>query len=462
MSTSIPVAVKPLFRTTCVNQPIGIYEGEVKILREGYSDLLSNGLLQWRWMPSPDLYLTVYLDSEANAHDAFEYDEITLVVPGFEKMSFRPTNFHFGDSITLSATARSHYVMQTSNLPELQCLRFHLSNFLPYLGEGVIDEDEQGRQLRSGRLVLSENGWRVTIDNLRETSDLLAILKESGGHAIMHSGQLEKENGTPFTVEDARAFLQGLSFFLSFAAGRWTQPILWWVPSKTTNEIPKLIIPTGLRLDSWHTLQSWSSHRLHEGRADMGNMFPGFMARYRQAPDLVRLSVAWYTEVLSDKLVSDSRIVLTQVAVELLAESLPPLLGCKALKGAAEQRLRGLLLLRLPHMNLEVPASLSRLTSILDQPPINSWNKGASGLPDGASVIISIRNKIAHGARTSAEKALLKNNLALYEVSQLGIWYLEHILLSWFGFKGRYRSRIILTGWVNSGEIFPPLSSTTP
>jgi hypothetical protein len=460
MSTSIPVALKPLFRTAHVNQPIDIYEGEVKISREGYPDLSGNGLLQWRWMPSPDLYLRVHLDSETDAHDAFEDDEITLVVPGFETMPFRPTNFHFGDSTTLSATARSHDVLQPSNLPELRCLRFHLSNFLPFLGEGIMDEDEQGKQLRSGRLVLLENGWRVTIDNLRETSDLLKILKESGGHAIMHSGQLEKENGTPFTVEDARAFLQGLSFFLSFAAGRWIQPILWWVPSATSNEMPKLITPTGLRLDSWHSLQSWSSHRLHEGRADMGNMFSGFMARYRQAPDLVRLSTAWYTEVLSDKLVSDSRIVLTQVAAELLAESLPPLLGYKALKGAAEQRLRGLLLLLLPHMSLEVPASLSRLTSILNQPPINSWNKGANGLPDGASVIISTRNKIAHGARTSAEKAFLKNTLALYEVSQLGIWYLEHILLSWFDFEGRYRSRIILTGWVNSGEVFPPSSST--
>ncbi len=460
MSPSIPVAIKPLFHTTYVNQPIDVYEGEVNILREGQPNLQGIGLLQWRWMPSPNLYLKVHLDSEADAHDAFENNEITLVVPGLEKMSFLTTNFHFGDSTTLSAIARSRYTLQPSNLSELQCLRFHLSNFLPYLGEGIMDEDEQGKQLRSGRLVLSESGWRVTIDNLRETSDLLASLEELGGHAITHSGQLEREDGNPFTLEDATAFLQGLSFFLSFAAGRWTQPILWWAPSENITEVPKLIIPTGLRLDSWHNLQSWSSHRFHEGRTDMGNMFPGFMTRYRQAPDLVRLSIAWYTEVLSDKLVSDSRIVLTQVAVELLAESLPPLLGCKALTGAAEQRLRGLLLLLLPHMNLEVPASLSRLTSILNQPPISSWNKGAKGLPDGASVIISTRNKIAHVARTSAEKALLKNNLALYEVSQLGIWYLEHILLSWFNFKGRYRSRIILTGWVNNGEVFPPSSAT--
>ena len=423
------------------------------------------GLVQWRWLPSPELYVKADLNDFKSTHEAFKADELILKVPGMEPVSFLPTNFQFGNLSTVSLSGDIDGFLQPTTLPCLKELNFHIPNFPSYHGR-AIQKSSPTTTLggwRAGRMMLKDSGWQVTIDNLDETSTLIKELAATGGHAITHIGRLEREDNSPFTLTEAKEFTEGLSFFLSFVAGRWTQPVLWWTPGSTPQDAPLMIIPSSLRLDSWKPSHSWANFRGPLNTEEISTLFPAFMNWFRRAPDLLRLSVSWYTEILSNKLVSDSRIVLTQVALELLAEALPPLLGQKAIKGTAEFRLRGLLKLVSPNTPLPVPASLSRLTSILTQPPADSWNKGAGGVADGPSVVISTRNKIAHGARTLAEKALLRNVMVMYEASQLGLWYMEHVLLGWFGYSGRYRSRIVLSGWENEGDVFPlPLPTTGP
>ena len=177
---------------------------------------------------------------------------------------------------------------------------------------------------------------------------------------------------------------------------------------------------------------------------------------------MLRLGISWYLEVLSNKLVSDSRIVLTQSALELLAMALPPLIGYKA-KGKAEHRLRNLITNLVPSVPLSVQSSLTRLTAILSEEPATNWNRTSAGVADGASTLVSIRNLIAHPAREEAKKKLLRNVMALHEASQLGVWYLKLILLSWLGYSGHYHPRVILKGWLDQGEIFPcPNPASTP
>ncbi len=361
-----------------------------------------------------------------------------------------PTNFDFGGNITGKLLG----MYRPSIIIDLAELDFHIPNFPNYHGN-VIKSSTGG--LRSGRMELHADVWSIIIDNLDGTDVLTKSLKENGGHAITHTGKLKSHDNAPFQLSEAEAIMECLSFYLSFISGRWSPPILW-VGKQSLDSKNIQIIPANLRLDSWKSTNSWCNINGIKVANDIRALFPSFLNKFKAEHELFRLSVSWYLEVLSDDLVSDSRIILTQAALELLALSIPPLYGQKA-KGKAEHRLRGLLQLVVPTVSLAVPSSLARLTAVLDEEPAKSWNKSNSGHADCASVIVSVRNLIAHPARTLAEKGLLRNTMALYEASQLGVWFLEVVLLGWLSYSGRYRSRLKRFGWAGEGEPFPSPSA---
>jgi len=51
-------------------------------------------------------------------------------------------------------------------------------------------------------------------------------LDNQGGYAITNTAKLERNNGEPFTAQQAEEIMIGLCYFLSFVAGRWVSPIL--------------------------------------------------------------------------------------------------------------------------------------------------------------------------------------------------------------------------------------------
>ncbi|TGE23533.1 hypothetical protein [Hymenobacter metallicola] len=450
--SSAPPALQPLFKTTRLNEPITIYEGELQLIITGRAPLVCQGSVQWRWLISPELFIKAEASSVEYLHDAFLTSATQIAIPGIAPFHFSSTNIHIGETMSISGHPRSIY--KPAVTPPQRQLYFHLPNFPNYNGESISapPSAELLGSWRRGRMSLKAAGWVVTLDNLAETKTLAEELRETGGYAITHTGKLEREDEALFTLEEAQAFMECINFFLSFVAGRWTQPVLWWIFSGDDSQSTQMIIPANQRLDSWRQTNSWANTKGWQSGEDISGLFPAFVDRFTQASKLLRLSISWYIEALSSQLVSDSRIVLTQVGLELLAEALPPLVGAGALKGPAEHRLRGLLKLVMPSLNTAVPASLTCLVAVLSQPPAMNWNKSTGGVADGPSVVVSMRNLIAHGARKPAEKALLANSTVMYEASQLGLWYLELVLLNWLDYEGHYKPRIVIGGWIDDGE----------
>ncbi|RYE21918.1 MAG: hypothetical protein EOP45_08980 [Sphingobacteriaceae bacterium] len=444
-----PVATRPIFRTNKLNEVINIFEGNFALEMEDGKSLPCSGTLQWNWLPTPKLQFKAHFNLELSdahqVHTAFLSPNTKVHIPGFAPIAAAPHNFQLFTTITGSLRG----LLKPNDRNELKSLIFHVPNFPDYCGRAIRSE----KSARTGRLFLQAAGWDVTIDNLEKTAGLLKVLNERSGYAITHAGVLKRTDGDAFLLEDAEKFMEYLSFYLSFLTGRWSPPILW-VGKFTDGESDAYIIPAYLRLDNWIPAQSWCNIAGRGVQGDIEALFPSFIDRFTKYPELFRLAVSWYLEVLSNKLVSDTRIVLTQAALELLGLGLPPLLGHKV-TGKAEHRIRNLFTYLTPHVPLHVPASLSNLTAILIQEPAKNWNRTKSGLPDIPSVIVSTRNLIAHPAQKETDKALLCNIMALYEISQLGIWYLEIVLLSWLEYKGHYNSRLISGGWVHEGEVFP-------
>lgn len=449
---SLPTALQPVFQTTELNRPITLFEGDFALHTEDNSIIPCSGIIQWCWLPEPKLIFEanqkgVLIDGIQTIYKAFHSSKTQVQIPGVALLEAQPTNLQlFGGS--MSGRLRGLY--RPAENTELAELTFHVPNFPDYSGR-AINTGPQG--FRTGRIVLQAAGWEILIDNLPDTDKLIKLLEANSGYAITHVGSLKRMDAAPFRLEEAEVIMEYLSFYLCFLTGSWSPPILW-VGQHATERSKAYITPANIRLDRWYPAQSWCNIEGNKVFEDIEPLFTSFVNKFISEPELFRLSISWYLEVLSDKLVSDTRIVLVQAALELLGLSLPPLVGKKPF-GKAEDRIRNLFTLFAPKAPLAVPTSLPYLTSILTEEPAKNWNKTKSGVPDIPSVIVSARNLIAHPAHKPADKKLLSNFLALHDISQLGVWYLEVVLLSWLNYSGRYSLRLQRGGWVHKGEVFP-------
>ena len=94
---------------------------------------------------------------------------------------------------------------------DLTWVDFQLANFTVFFDGGAEEVP--------WRLLLDDDRWRVTIDQVEDASERLKALRRIGGGAVMHAGRLEHPNGSPFTWPEATEILHGLQLLLAFAAG---------------------------------------------------------------------------------------------------------------------------------------------------------------------------------------------------------------------------------------------------
>jgi len=285
---SLPVALEPLFRTTKLNEPIIIYEGNLTIHSEDSLSLSYSGTVQWNWLPSPGLIVAAEFQMDHGqqlcaAHKAFFSTNTRIEVPGMAAIRMLPTHFDLGGNIT-GKLQGMYYPQDSQDLTELV---FHIPNFPNYHGN-VIKNGAEGA--RSGRIVLDADVWSVIIDNLDSTDTLTNSLKEEGGYAITHVGVLKRHDAAPFKLADAEALMECLGFFLSFISGRWSPPILW-VGKQFPCLKTVLIVPANLRLNSWKSTDSWCNINGIKVADDIRALFPIFLNRFTNEHELFRLSV---------------------------------------------------------------------------------------------------------------------------------------------------------------------------
>jgi hypothetical protein len=100
---------------------------------------------------------------------------------------------------------------------------FCLPNFTRLTGEPILYPD---CSCRANRLALEGGGWKIVLDCVENERACEEFLKASSGFAVTHIGRLERADGKTFTAVDARPILDALTWYMSFACGRWTGPCL--------------------------------------------------------------------------------------------------------------------------------------------------------------------------------------------------------------------------------------------
>lgn len=294
---------------------------------------------------------------------------------------------------------------------------FHIFNFPDFkaLGEG---------------LVLTTDGWNVTIAETPHTKELCKSLERQGGYVITHVGRIEREDGS-FSRHQLEDFLRCLHYFLSFCLGRWSGVDL---PVAFDTRGNRAFEQWGLGLaasGAWNVSLSWFSHHFPEMLVDV---FPGFYALWKVSTwkATLRDALYWYLGA-NDRGVGigvDTGIILAQTALECLAWT-----HCvKSARLASEKDFesRGLSAskrLRLLASSLGIPLEMPHgATALLKLPPERR--------SDIAEATTWIRNGLIH---PSTERQPPEG--AYSEAWLLSMWLLDLVLLRLCDYQGKYANR---------------------
>ena len=161
----------------------------------------------------------------------------------------------------------------------------------------------------------------------------------------------------------------------------------------------------------------------------------------------LRLAIAWYIEANAARTALESRVIMSQVALELLgwvhlveATASFTRKGFKAMR--AEEQMRALL------QSLGVPTAFPpHMTAVQDL--------GLEDVTDGPSAVVRLRNALTHQTPSKRAAVSALDPQAWYECTQLALQYVEWVLLGLCGYRGRYARRA-WKGWKGDDEVLVP------
>ena len=268
--------------------------------------------------------------------------------------------------------------------------------------------------------------WKVKIRSLISTREDQESVKEKGGYALTHVGEVSTADDSPFTGKDASSILESLKLFLCFANG-----------SQCIPTCPSGLDPSGAPVWSqwsspieWERVPlSWFDRQCPELLSDL---FPRYMNKlgtdnWREA---LCDAIWWYVGANHSSHGIEAGIVFAQTAIERLSYEyavcemkLVEKKGFDGLRASDQYRL----LLSSLAIPLEIPSSATALTA---QQKKRKWL-------DAPHALTEIRNDFVHGGRT---RATLPDECYV-EAWKLTVWIVEMAILALCGYRGKHWNR---------------------
>ena len=311
---------------------------------------------------------------------------------------------------------------------KMKYLVFHLFNFKDAIGTRRSSKKKGTKTLSLNHFELLNDEWRVEICSTVDTQDQFQKLKKEGGYRLTHVGCLNNKDGTKFSVNAANDILFMLRFFLSFAKGRWCEPICAMGFDDKDNPIweswasPK---------EPWANPSSWFDPN-HNSQLE--SLFPGFSNRWKNKnwQETLRETIYWYMNANNNQSIGiDAGIILTQTAIERL--SYEHAVGSKQLVShEGFKKLRASDKFRLLFSSISVP--IDTLAKTPDLQKLAKKFKWA----DAPHALTEVRNSLVH----PEHKLRGQLSTSYYATWHLGLWYLELSILHICEYEGSYFNRI--------------------
>jgi hypothetical protein len=438
-----PDPISPAFDVGGINEPVTLHDGKLKFSVPDKLEEVAEGEIAWVWQPTTGPKFEAQVD---NAHPIFESDTVEIETPSSDVVE----TFASGAEGLTSGIITGHISkLRIGAGKDLKAIRFHLPNFEKVIGGLVSEETEDGVTSRRGRIVMKKDGWVVKIDSLSDIEEKEEALKEEGGFGVTHVGLIEREDSSEFSHDEVEELIEILGFLLSFARGLWSQPILIDGYGSLEQEEPGFVSLKNRRLDAHQTRMTWFSKFLSDA---LGELLDGFCDRWEDEDQREALcqSIGWYLEANGGTPTLQSRLILAQVALELMAHEVLTDNDGNEPEGRASKIISELL----DHFGIptHVPQELELLRNLASVPTLKD-NPSSQDLT-GPETVVRIRNAVVHSKRAKRKKRRVLDTKEYVEAWRLSIWYLEMVILSWCGYDGEYSSRLE-TGWQGEHDTVP-------
>lgn len=427
-NTSIPYAIDPIYLTSSPNEPVALYEGNIDLqIKSRLSP--GTGKLQLIWQPKFSIHLEC-----THTPPMTDAPWIKVRLPG-QQTFFDVGLYSMGigvDSTGAYGTAQgSPREMYWAVANKLDCITFHIPNFLSFVGSAIVAKETE--ELLQARAAIQTQGWLLEIDAIGQYGILdQDRLEKTSGNLITHVGRISRSDGSQFTVEEGKDFLDVLYGWLSFCRGNWVAPILAVGLDSSSQQV-------------WKHWRDWTISRSEDvptwsnrTNADfLEQSLAGFHNRLLDPAwkEAIQLGIHWYIECNRRASGLEAAIILGQTGLELLGwtylvENLKTISigGFNELPAADKVRL----LLAKCDIPLEIPVELRSLAKLAKT---RSWK-------DGPECLVALRNALIHPQAKNRKSINTTSSINVYEVWNLGSWYLELVLLRLFDYKGVYRNRL--------------------
>ena len=333
-----------------------------------------------------------------------------------------------------SFTLANGSVTPIQPVDELTEVQFGLLNFLAFLGEEyqppkTIEEFKKGYQRRD-LIKLQASSWVIEVRSLKNTREVIGRLRAHGGYGLTHEGSIRRSDWKSFSVNQVSPLLELLRLFLSFARGANCGLTL----VVGMNDKGQRVWETwsASRPSPWSGERSWFDH--NHGMT-LAELFPGFYRRLWKAPGHHPLTMALHWYLLSNETRSlEGSIVLTQAALERLSQELV---------GAKGDRKEGVWIanaLNEAGIPVMIPSELQRLKELANSMTFRH----------GPHTLVMMRNNLIH----SQMKFETPRGDIYFQARELGLWYVELLLLRIFDYRGNHGNRLSQE-WRGEVELVP-------
>ena len=310
----------------------------------------------------------------------------------------------------------------------LHVVRFGLINFPDFMKprstESQTDAETPWSIEELRTIHLEGDRWLVEIRPVGNRTQVYESLKEQRGFALTHWGRVTRIDDKPFPKESVQPFMATLNQFLSFARGVSCGMTL----IKGLDEAGETV------WEEWGVtkVQPWKGQRscldIRNG-GTLEDLFVGFWCYSRALPrdSQTYLALEWYLESNTQE-ASHTSIVLNQAAlerltVETVGERSKVKTGAKTIEEMQGDWIARAL--RKVQTDVTIPAPFKKAL-------------GTKSFEHGPHALVDLRNGLVH---QQMKNGILSSE-AQRQARELGLWYVELLLLEQFGYSGLYSNRL--------------------
>jgi hypothetical protein len=434
-----PERIAPYILMNGLCQPLDVAAGSFQLVIAEKASGTVDGRIYFRWLPSTAMEFEGSYSGprvDVGAKDAtLRIDELGL------SASVLITSMPWGPvPAQIRGVFRNKATVVTR--PTFDRLQFCLVNFPEYIGDPIRYETHRSRSCFRGRLQVVSPRFLCIVDEIPEVRELRQAAAQEAGFVISHVGELKPVQGC---LDDASTeeMLDMLNLLFGFLRGAWSGPVF---PQGFTEHQKYWEQFAAWKVSEARQVPTWLPQR---NPLDLNRLFAGFAERHSdpawQSP--LRTALSWYVEANSSGTANETRLVLGQVALELLAwvelvetRQIHSRSDFKRLSAAG--RIRSLLhQLRIP---CEIPSHFVELQSLQEEEA-----------SDGPGVVVWLRNKLVHATENNRTRIKSVIGVQRWEAGQLALQYVELSLLGLCGYQGKYARRC-WRGWKGEDEVFVP------